>query len=88
MGYRVGSGFVGTDVLKVSVANANIVPVNAKPFYKFSFVNKQACKVKVNDSAPIFLDVDQGFNSNEIDTLIYTFVIVEAGIQYQWIGAY
>jgi len=90
-----GSAWLGSPSILTSTANKELVPpspagwVNMKlGFYKFDFRNLQACTVKINDGAPIYLDAEQGFNSSSEDAIIYSFVIVETNIQYQWVGAY
>ena len=91
---RIGVGYLGTDSIKTSTANLELVPekqanwTQGYKFYKFSFINKQACKVKINGGNPIFLDAEQGFEMGVIDALVHSFVIVESGIDYQWIGTY
>ncbi|MGM0807506.1 MAG: hypothetical protein ACQET8_22635 [Bacillota bacterium] len=91
---RQGNGYLGSSGIQTSTANKEVVtlPKSANgstlPFYKLSFLNLQSCKVKINGGNPIYLEQDQGFEMNESDAPIYSFVIVEAGIQYQWIGAY
>lgn len=90
-----GSGWLGSSAITTSTANKELVPpspagwVNMKlGFYKFQFRNLQACTVKINGGAPIYLDAEQGFVSDSEDATIYNFVIVESEIQYQWVGAY
>ena len=63
-----------------------------KPFYVFSFINTEAWHVKINGSDPIFLDAGQGFDLESRPAIseqippINSFMIVESGISYQWIG--
>jgi hypothetical protein len=94
---RLGNGFLGTDSLKTSTANVQLIPsppvgfVLGKKYnlYKFAFMNDQDCSVLINDNAsPIFLLAGQGFETNEIDAPIHSFKIVEVGINYNWLGAY
>jgi hypothetical protein len=91
---RLGVGYLGTDSIKTSVANEELVPVKPEhwtrgySFYKFSFVNKQACKVIINGESTIFLDAEQGFEMGEVDALVKSFVIVEPDIEYQFIACY
>ena len=85
----------GTDSIKVSIANQEVVPPKPEgwtighTFYAFSFINKQPCTVVINGDVenPIFLDTEQGFERLEIYQPIESFVIREAGIEYQFIGA-
>jgi hypothetical protein len=94
-GFRIGQGYIGTDSLKTSTANQECipsVPVNwtgRYNLYKFSFDNAdQSCSVKINGGSPIYLKAGQGFEIQKEDAPIWSFVIVEAGISYNWIGAY
>jgi len=92
---RVGSGYFGSNNLLTSTANQEIIqqnkPVNLTSFssYKFSFMNSQDCHVLINGSTnQIYLPANKGFNSDDVDKEIYTFVIVEASISYYYLGAY
>jgi hypothetical protein len=52
-------------------------------------MNDSDCSVLINEnSAAIFLRAGQGFETNELDSPIYSFKIVEAGISYNFLGAY
>lgn len=91
---RIGHGYVGTDDIKTSVAGEDIIPespdnwtINYR-FYKFSFINKQPCHVKINNGNPIFLDSNQGIDTDVYDAPIYSFIILEDDVEYQFIGAY
>jgi hypothetical protein len=96
MGYRIGSGFVGTNAIKTSTANVEIIqtlkpttyPKNTFEVYKISFMNDQACTVKINGGNSIYLRALQGFETDVTDKEIYSFVIVEAGITYSFVAAY
>ncbi|MEH7116041.1 hypothetical protein V7128_01280 [Neobacillus vireti] len=94
---RIGNGYLGSDSLKTSVANAEIIPTPPSNyslgkkynFYKFAYMNDQDCSVYINEStSAIFLRAGQGFETNESDAPIYSFKIVEAGITYNWLGAF
>lgn len=91
----MGNGYLGSSEILTSTANQDITPTapenwssNKYKFYKFSFINKQACKIKINGGYPIHLEANQGFESAKEDKAIESFVIVDAGIQYSFIGAY
>jgi hypothetical protein len=94
LGYRIGSGYLGSSQIETSVANQEIVPsppVNwtlSFALYKFSFVNRESCHVVINNGNSIFLDANQGFDMAEIDVPIRSFKVVEAGINFNWLGAY
>lgn len=81
------SGYIGSPSIETSTANQEIIPQNYS-FHKFSFINYQTCTVKINDSLPIYLAEGQGFGCDVNDTRIKSFVIIESGIQYNWVGAY
>lgn len=79
----------------VSTANQEILPIIdtnwSSPrgkYYKFSFLNTQACTVIVNDKDKNVLDAEQGFQIDENDAVIKSVVIVESGIDYKWSGKY
>ena len=96
MPYRIGSGYLGSSQIKTTTSpNTEIIPDTPAgwsfpkyQFYKFSFFNYQPCTVKINNGEPIYLQAEQGFQSDYMDAPIFSFVIQEAGVQYQWIGAY
>jgi hypothetical protein len=94
---RLGSGFIGSPSLQTSVAGADIIPSPPSNYalgkkyslYKLAFMNDSDCSVLINEnSAAIFLRAGQGFETNELDSPIYSFKIVEAGISYNFLGAY
>jgi hypothetical protein len=85
-----GKGFYG--IGGTSTANqelvASLIGWTEKPqYYKFSFLNIQACNVKVNGN-PVYLRANQGFESDLEDADIKSFIIVESGIDFNYIGAY
>jgi hypothetical protein len=95
MGFRIGVGYLGSPSLETSTANKEVIPnspvgwTGRYNLYKFSFDNaEQACSVKINGGSPIYLKAGQGFEIQKEDAPIWSFVIVEAGVSYNWIGAY
>lgn len=93
--FRVGSGYIGSPHLETSeTSNYEVIPESPPTwsggysFYKFAFMNDQDCTVIINGGNPIFLRAGQGFSTDYYDKLIESFVIVEEGIQYNWIGAW
>jgi hypothetical protein len=89
-----GLGYNG-DKGTTSTANQELLKViNAQwtyskgRFYEFSFMNTQACSVKINGGSAIPLLAEQGVSSNENDALIDSFVVVETGIEFNWFGKY
>jgi hypothetical protein len=92
MANRQGSGFIGSNALKTSTVNLEIIPTPPSDYYKkkygcyrFSFLNTEDCTVIVNGTE-IFLRAGQGFETNEVDAEIYSFIIKESGIHYNFVG--
>lgn len=87
-------GYLGTEEIETSTLNQDIIPLPPNNWtigYKirrFEFINKQSCHVLINGKYRLFLDADQGFICTEKDEPITSFVIEEAGINYQFIGSY
>jgi hypothetical protein len=76
-----------------STANQEILPLPSgwnvnRQYYEFSFLNTQACTIKINGSGPIPLDPEQGLQIDANDSKIYSLVIVEAGIDFKWFGKF
>lgn len=98
MSYRIGSGYFGSPNTRTSTSNQEIIQQH-KPItwsipklnvYKLSFMNpSSSCHIKINESEDqIFIPTGSGFEMNEVDNEIWSFVIVEAGIDYYYIGAF
>lgn len=95
MSYRIGYGYAGTDSVKTSGQNENILESvsdgvfeKSRYYYKLSFYNETSCQIKINNGEPIFLRSGQGFEMNESDAPIIKFEIVESGINYNFVAAY
>lgn len=93
--FRVGNGYIGSSQLETTTStDFEILPekpdnwTHGYSFYKFSFMNNQSCTVKINNSSEIFLRANQGFVCDYYDKPISSFVILEDGIEYNWIGAW
>lgn len=84
-GRKMKSAFKGSSAKLTSAANEEICK-KGECYEKFDFYNYQDCTVKINGSAPIFLGAGQGFSTDRFDEPIYSFIVVEAGIDYNWIG--
>lgn len=91
----IGSGYIGSPSLQTSTANQEIIPAPSNPnwthgynLYKFSFMNDQNVTVKINKDKDIFLRAGQGFSTEYIDSPIWSFIVQEAGITYNFIGSY
>lgn len=95
-GFRVGSGYIGSsDILVTSQTNTEIIPIEPKsiPYskchcYKFSFIAQQPCHFVINGTTRLFREANVGFETDSIDAEIYSFVIEESGVNYQFTGAY
>ncbi|MGX9721736.1 hypothetical protein [Bacillus pumilus] len=92
---RLGSGYKGSSKLEsTNTENFEIVPPDSQgskkltQFYKFQFRNDQDCSVSINHGEPIFIRAGDGFSMDHIDTPIFSFVIKEKGIQYNFAGAH
>lgn len=95
---RIGNDYIGSsDLLTTQIANYEVIPsppaelnwTQGYKLYKFSLSNpNQSCHVKINGGSPIFLSVSQGFDMDESDDPIESFIIVEQGITYNFIGCY
>lgn len=89
-----GSGYLASPKLETSTANQEIIespPVHwtqGYKLYKFSFMNRQDATVIINEKTTAFLEARQGFNMEQGDEPIFSFVIVESGINYNFVGAY
>lgn len=94
MGFRIGQGYLGNPSLQTSTANKEVLPnppvgwTGKYNCYKFSFDNDQPCTVKINNGSPIYLRGGQGFETKKEDAPIWSFIIVEAGITYNFVAAY
>lgn len=90
-----GSGYLGSSALQISTANQELVPsppaswtTNYK-LYKFSFDNEnQECTIRINSQTTLFLKAGQGFEMERGDAPIFSFVVIEAGIDFTFIGAF
>lgn len=88
------SRYKGSSSVLTSAANEEVVPEAPSNwtlgyrFYKFSFINKNACVIKVNNGEEIYLETEQGFESDKDDQEVGSFVIVTPDTQYTWIGAW
>lgn len=82
---QFGSLYYGSREVKNSEANEEIIPKGVH-LYKFSIYVSDNCTVSINGSEPIFIPGGTGFSSEQNDAMIYSFKILEDGIDYHWIG--
>lgn len=84
LGYSGNSGSsTANQELVVALAGWTKAPV----YYKFSFYNDQDCTVKINGNT-VPLRAGQGFESNDDDANIRSFIIVTASVDFSFAGAY
>lgn len=81
------AGFIGSSSILTSIENQELVKKGIV-FHKFSYFNYEACTVSINGSSPIYLAAEQGFTSDFHDTKIKSFVILNSGVNFNWIGAF
>ncbi len=89
--------FIGSEAVQNSGAgNYQVIPDpparwanNQYKLKSFAFLNEQECNVSINGSDTIYLEANQGLTVEiEKFDLIESFVIVDAGVDFQWIGIY
>lgn len=98
---RYGSGYIGSSDLQASSAMQEIIPNTTHNgnslnyLYSFAFRNTESCHVIVNGNkgtgnggVTLYLREGQGFSMEVGDTPIHSFVIVETGVHFNWVGAY
>jgi len=82
--------YLGSSAIMTSTSNQEIVQTQLVAPYtslgKFTFINDAVCHVLINNSAPILLRANQGFYSEQEDYRINSFIIVDSGITFSWIG--
>lgn len=84
--------FIGSDDLMVSTANMEIIPpkpegwTSGYNFIIFALFNDQPCRVSINGSKPIYFKANQGFYFPLCNMIIESFVIIDEGITFNWIG--
>lgn len=89
-----GSGYIGSDTLQTSTANQEVIPsppdnwTSGYSLYKFSFRNLDDVTIVINGDTTLFRGAKEGFEMGVEDKPITSFVIKEAGVQYNWTGAY
>ena len=91
-----GNGYLGSSSPQVSKANQELIPAPPSnkgwtygyKLYKFSFNNEEDVTIIINGDARIYLKAGQGFEIDQGDAPISSFVIVEPSKNYNWIGAY
>lgn len=94
MSYQIGTGFIGSESIKISKQNEEVISkvilneFHKSSLYKFNFINYDSCTVKVNNQFEFYLSEGQGFHITEIDVPITNFVINEENVRYHWIGAF
>lgn len=91
---RKGNGYLGTSKIEVSTVNQEIIPESPShwtvPYsiYKMSFLNRQDAVILINGETEIYLEAGQGFEMNEIDAPITSFIIKTGSVNYTFIAAF
>lgn len=98
---RYGSGYIGSENLQTSTAMQEIVPnsthkgLRLNSLYSFAFINTESCHVIINGKkgigeggVTIYLAEGQGFSTVLGDAPIDSFIVVESGVHFNWVGAY
>lgn len=89
-----GKGYLGSNKIEVSTANQEIIPnppsnwTYGYTLYKFTFKTYNDTNIIINGETNIFLRAEQEFQTDSGDAGIHSFVIVNSGVSYQWVGAY
>lgn len=91
---RKGSGYLGSSKIETSKENQEILPLPPEKWtvgyrlYKMTFKAYDDMTIIINNQSSIFLSANQVFEMDETDALISSFIIVNKGAKFQWIGAY
>ena len=90
----MGAGYKGSsDLMNSGNGNLEIIPVNPDSnkrynFYKFSFKSRTVpVRFKINNDETIFLD-EPIFSIDRLDSPIHSFIVLDANVDFSWIGAY
>ena len=57
-------------------------------FSEFYFYNLTDCHVKINGSDSIYLKSNQNFEIDESNPAVWSFIVVDADVQFSWLGVY
>ena len=91
---RFSLGYLGTDEVKTSTANQEIIPPSPTDWtvgyriYKLSFMNYDATNIIINGTANILLDANEGFEMTYLDAPIHSFIIVNPDVKYKFVASY
>jgi len=78
---RYDGTVIGSSSLETSVANAEIIPTNAR-IINFELLNDQVCTISINDQTPVYIRANQGVTLAVVNSC----KIIQAGITFNWIG--
>ena len=82
--------YLGSSAIMTSTSNQEIVQTQLVAPYtslgKFTFINDAVCHVLINGSTSIYLRANQGFYSEQSDYHISSFIVIDSGITFTWIG--
>ena len=78
---RYDGTVIGSPSLETSVANAEIIPTNAR-IINFELLNDQVCTISIDNQTPVYVRAGKGVSINVVNSC----KIIEAGITFSWIG--
>lgn len=93
---HIGNGYLASEELKVSVANEEVIPSPPAELRwtrgymcgKFEWMNDQDATVIINGKVRAFIRAGQGFAIGVGSQPIYSFVIENAGVTYNYLAEF
>lgn len=89
-----GNGYLGSGKIEISKKNQELVPSAPENWTagytlkKLHLENIEECTIRINEETDILLRAGNGFQIDYNDRPIYSLVIKEAGIQYNFAASY
>lgn len=90
---KLKKNYFGTDKIeKTTKENTEILRFKKEDwtfnysFGHFYFDNKDDCTVIINGGLPIFLEAGDSWQTDNTNTAIESFIVVESGVSYKWSG--
>ena len=85
IGERLGYQFKGSASLLTTSGTTTDLISSGDRAYKFKFHNLDACTIKINGGSNIYLIAGDGFESNEKDGEIYSFIVSTTAVRYTYL---
>lgn len=91
---QTGNGYLGSGSIVTSKSFEELIPSAPKNWStgytikKLYLENIEECTIKINGETEILLRAEKGFQIDYRDKPIYSLVIKEAGIQYNFAASY